>query len=280
MGDIKLIGHSGCKLEISDKDGLLSVVKTSKSDEYNIRLQKQCEKQKVFKHDFFKTPLILDDKYDDSGLFSFSMEYINGLTLSEYLRKIGITDIEKMAQMFFCIIPEKCEFDNDAKGVFIPKIEELENKISSTEKDEGIGEIFSKLKAYDWSCCVRGDCHGDMTLENIIWSNDSLYLIDFLDSFYDSWMIDFAKLLQDLECKWSYRNDGGIDENLEIRLLIFKQVLLDRLSLIDADGKLLNTIYCMLLINLLRIMPYTSDSRIKIYLRREIDKIFKKINFD
>ena len=275
MEDVKLIGHSGCKLEINEHDGHLFVVKTSKNKEYNSRLKEQCEKQKMFKHSFFNAPLIFESSEDNDGLFKFSMEYVNGLTLSEYFRKIEIGDIENLAQKFFGIIPDEYCFDNEAKQIFTSKLGELEKKINN----EWFDEIFRKLKNYDWKCCVSGSCHGDMTLENIIWSNNKLYLIDFLDSFYDSWMIDIAKILQDVECKWSYRHDEKIDENLEIRLLIFKQMLLNKILSLSNGDKLLNTVYCILLVNLLRIIPYTEDSYTIEYLKKEINKIFKKINF-
>jgi tRNA A-37 threonylcarbamoyl transferase component Bud32 len=242
----------GCKLEINKQNDCLFVIKTSKNKDYNIRLKEQCEKQRTFKHVFFSAPLIFESSDDEDGLFKFSMEYINGLTLSEYFRKIEICNIEDLAQKFFSLIPDNYYFDKDAKKIFILKLEELEKKIN-IKNDELFVNVFSKLKNYSWAYCISGNCHGDMTLENIIWSNDKLYLIDFLDSFYNSWMIDIAKILQDVECKWSYRHDESIDKNLEIRLLIFKQILLDKiLSLKDGD-KLLNAIYCVLLVNLTKL---------------------------
>lgn len=277
MDEIKLIGHSGCKLEINEENGNLFVIKTSKNIDYNNRLKEQCEKQKNFKHKFFNTPNILKSGFNKDGLFSFSMEYINGLTVSEYFRSIEIGNIDDLVKNFFGIIPDHYSFDNSAKKTFLSKLEELENKININDND--FLDVFLKLKEYNWSYCVSGDCHGDMTLENIILSGNKLYLIDFLDSFYDSWMIDIAKILQDVECKWSYRFDVNTDQNLEIRLLIFKQSLINKILLLKDGDKILNTIYCMLLVNLLRIIPYTNDLYTNKYLKEQINKIFKKINF-
>ena len=40
-------------------------------------------------------------------------------------------------------------------------------------------------------------CHGDLTLSNLIFKNNEIYCIDFLDSFIDSPIIDLVKLKQD-----------------------------------------------------------------------------------
>lgn len=278
MVEIKLIGHSGCNLKISKYKKGAIVTKTSKNQEYNNRLKKQCKKQKMFNHDFFNAPLVFESGYDKNRLFKFSMEYINGLTLAEHFRNIEIGDIDDLAKSFFSIIPDNYSFDSNAKEIFISKLEDLKKKINIRE-DELLLDVFYKLKNYDWSYCIAGDCHGDMTLENVLFSDGNLYLIDFLDSFYNSWMVDMAKILQDVECKWSYRFDKKNDKNLEIRLLIFKQLLIDKILSLKDGEKILNTIFCILLVNLLRIIPYTDDLKTTKYLRNEISKIFKKINF-
>ena len=108
---------------------------------------------------------------------------------------------------------------------------------------------LSYLRSFDFSFVPRSSCHGDLTLENIIvTTNNELYLIDFLDSFYDSWMIDIAKLLQDLELKWSYRFSED-DSNREIRLLIAKEALLNRIRVMDNGQEIIRNVYSILLLN-------------------------------
>ena len=88
------------------------------------------------------------------------------------------------------------------------------------------------------------------TLENILITRDrKLYLIDFLDSFYNSWMIDVAKILQDVDLKWSYRN-SETNQNLEIRLLIAKLSLTNEILRLPNGRDKLNTIYHILLLNI------------------------------
>jgi len=276
MNNIKLCGHSGCKLEVVRYDGVLSVIKVSKDSDYDKRLKAQEEKQKNFCNSIFKAPRILGDFKDENGRFCFIMEYVNGVTLSEYLKKISISDIEKFANMFLSFIPNDFIFDPEAKSIFLSKITDLESKINV--ESEVFFNIFSRLKKNKWDHCVSSSCHGDLTLENMIWDGNNIYLIDFLDSFYDSWMVDLAKLLQDLECFWSYRNDKNIDENLKIRLFIFKKIILDKICALPDGKQILQTLYDILLIHLLRIIPYTKDDFTKNYLNIEINRIFEKVN--
>ena len=89
-------------------------------------------------------------------------------------------------------------------------------------------------------------------------------------------MIDIAKLLQDLELGWSYRHEQ-ISENLKIRLLIGKEALLENISLLEDGDEKIKQIYHILLLNVLRIVPYTKDKETEIFLQNSIQKILKII---
>ena len=103
----------------------------------------------------------------------------------------------------------------------------------------------------------------------MITENKRLYLIDFLDSFCNSYYFDVAKLLQDIELKWSYRNKPK-DTNREIRLLIAKEMLINHFRMLPNGQEILRDIYYVLLINLLRILPYTTDELTKKFLQNAI----------
>ena len=118
----------------------------------------------------------------------------------------------------------------------------------------------------------------NLTLENIIITyNKQIYLIDFLDSFYNSWMLDIAKLLQDLELKWSFRNIE-LSVNQALRIEIAKEALIEEiLKLRDGKNKLF-TIYHLLLLNILRIYPYTKDEKTFDFLDNAIKELIIKID--
>jgi len=269
-----LKGHSGCSLTIVEYNGELFVKKTSKNKAYNKRLIQQCEKQNTYSSSTFKTPRILKKAVDSDGLFNFTMEYVSGEKLSDYLKIIPLSRITDISNIIVSLIPTKQKYNSNSKKIFQEKIESLKKNIKNTRLLE---VAFKKLREYPWEKCPQSSCHGDLTLENILLSRKSIYVIDFLDSFYDSWMIDIAKIFQDLECFWSYRNDT-IDENLEIRLLILKEKIIGHILSKKNGHETIKTIYHILLMNLLRIIPYTEDSTTLHYLEMEIKKIIDKID--
>ena len=101
-----------------------------------------------------------------------------------------------------------------------------------------------------------GDCHGDLTLSNIILSHSKgLLLIDFLNSFLESPLQDVAKIRQDLVYGWSFRK---LDSHLRIKGMLFaskaKPTYLSYLeSLFPVFSEALD-ILC-----LARIAPYVRD---------------------
>jgi hypothetical protein len=120
-------------------------------------------------------------------------------------------------------------------------------------------EAFGVLETFDFSTVPHSYCCGDLTLENVLMTpHGELYLIDFLDSFYNSWMMDVAKLLQDLELQWSYRHLPA-DANRDVRLFIAKEALKACVLGLPNGSAHWYTIHQLLLLNTLRIVPYSAE---------------------
>lgn len=266
----ELKGHSGCKLEILEDRDNVFVVKTSKDTKYNKRLKTQCEKQKKYRG-VFKTPKVFYFKDSDVQLASFLMEYISGLKLSDYLAVSSAESLKDIAEKIKTLISTKNNYDINARDIILLKIKDLKKIIFS--KNSIILKSIKKLEDFNWKYCIKSECHGDLTFENIIFKDGEFYLIDFLDSFYDSWLIDIAKIFQDLDCRWSYRDYEEIDENLKARLFTLKEIIINYILSIKDGKNILITIYHFLLLNLLRILPYTKDKNTRNYLYKEIEKI-------
>ena len=73
-------------------------------------------------------------------------------------------------------------------------------------------------------------------------------------------------MLQDVDIYWSVRNKK-IDSNLLIRYQVIKKALLSNLTIKEREVS-----YTLLLLNMLRILPYTKDDKTKQF-------IYKKIEF-
>ena len=270
-----LSGHSGCIVSLVKENNNIYVKKISSDIDYNFRLKKQCRKQSNFIAQYnVYAPQVFNCGYENN-LYYFDMEFINGRTMAEYTSEISIAEIPSFIECLFkCLYYEDYKLDNQANYVFGEKISQLELKL----KDKPfLEEAFQILKVFAWQQVYKSFCHGDLTLENILITPDKkLYLIDFLDSFYNSWMIDIAKLLQDLELKWSFRN-MQVSSNRELRLQVAKEALIGEILKTKNGEQNLVTIYHILLLNILRIYPYTNNQITFDYLCNAVKSLIKKI---
>lgn len=277
MSIINLGGHSGCGIFlIESEEGTNYVRKVSKDQEYNPRLIRQCEKQADFSGSgIVKAPKVLRSGVNDDGLFFFDMEYVQGITLAEYIRNMEIGKVRGLVNALIQYIgTATADKDTDnPNDSFAKKISALSSMLSG--KNDILDKALELLGAHDWSPFSHSFCHGDMTLENIIIKNDELYLIDFLDSFYDSYLLDLGTLLQDVQAMWSYRKDERADMNLVLRLIVFRDLLIDAIR--EKNETLVKEVYYALLQKLVRVVPYTKDERTYRFLMEKINLVIREV---
>lgn len=260
MNTTDLGGHSGCTILLCEEDDDTVFVRKIAGDAgYNNRLKQQAMKQKNYQNDYIKKPKVLDMGETEEGLFYFDMEYIQGITLAEYMKTIEINRIRGLVEAITSGMPIQSLVDSmnkESVQIFSEKIDGLYQKLHG-KKNEIVDEAIEVLQSHDWSVYDRSFCHGDLTLENIIVKDNSLYLIDFLDSFYDSWILDLSTLLQDSQIMWSYRKEESVDMNTTIRLVVFRDILIETVK--QKMGKDYVEVFYALLLKLIRIYPYTKD---------------------
>ena len=259
-----LNGHSGCTVELlKDDRGELLVRKISGSADYDERLCKQWLKQENSRQQVL-APIVLGSGRTPNGRFYFDMEYIEGETLAKYINQISAYETSLIAQSLMESLTGRRKDSLPAKtSLFKEKIESLESKLLF---NESIQESLVILKDYNWSEVKRSWCHGDMTLENIIVKDGDLYFVDFLDSFYESWLLDVSTLLQDTLIDWAYRTTPESERPSNKK--IFTSVVLNNLSSQEIE----DVMHCLLL-KLLRIIPYTHDEETLAFLNRGIEKV-------
>ena len=249
-------GHSGCRILLCEKADKVYVRKISCSKEYNARLENQAEKQNRYHNKFLKAPVIYSMGETDEGLFYFDMEYIQGITLAEYMKTIEVGKVRNLAEMIASNLFEANHWGKSNEKAFSRKIASLKNALSSMD-NRVINESLQILENHSWVNFHVSPCHGDLTLENIMVKDHQLYLIDFLDSFYDCWLLDIGTLLQDVQTMWSYRNQNEIDINTLIRLIVFRDIILDKVR--EINSEYVCEAYCALLLKLIRAYPYVKD---------------------
>lgn len=256
------VGISGCKIEYSGD----RVIKTSPSVFYNERLRNQIEKQRYFYHTFkiqgIHVPYIYEfrDEWDyRQELFSANMQKINGGSWFEFLNYSDVSEINlfyKTISLYFEVIAAKSTntYSNlEAERLILAKLRSLKFK---SKYPEFIEYLIKQAKVSDLSL-PTSFCHGDLTLSNMIFSRNELYLIDFLDCFISSYYMDIIKLRQDIHYGWCLK----FNASNSIRLKCIFENLDEKLSNDFHSEIKSNAFHFLEAINILRIEPYIDQSK-------------------
>lgn len=270
MGSSKLdlIGHSGCLINLDANNSLL--FKQSPSKDYNLRLKLQAEKQSKFSSEFINSPKIISG-FIKEGRYIVEMDYINGHKFSNFILN---NSFEKTINVFDNIL-KYLKHNLDNKNKELVQLNSIKAKLHTLQSDTLISSsgIVESLLPFISKCNIPiGYCHGDLTFENILVYENEAFFIDFLDSYINSPFIDISKIFQDLYFNWSYRNQN-INALVNIKLEYLKKYLISSLQLKDQD---IFSIELLLVINILRIIPYTDDFKLKIHLLLNSKKIIEK----
>ena len=242
----QLQGHSGCEVLLLKKDNILTVRKISPDVKYNPRILRQMEKQRLFSSNIFKTPNVHYSGTLPDGRKYFDMDFVNGQTFSNY---IECSRTESSLEMF------KDIFQFVEKNNYIG--ETIEHQIQKKVDDMVLQKRYHIFKEYsmdfDWSQINKSYCHGDLTFENILISGKQIYFIDFLDSFSNTVIIDYSKILQDIMLGWSWRDK---ETKPYIKTVLMYEYLVENIGELELEAS-----KRMLVLNMLRILPYTKDNK-------------------
>tara|TARA_Y100000114_G_C11654344_1_gene275854 strand:- start:29 stop:775 length:747 start_codon:yes stop_codon:yes gene_type:complete len=241
----KFVGHSGCEiLLIRDKNDFF--VRKNGNVERNIeRLISLYEKG-------YDVPAI----FDSSENF-IEMEYIHGLDIVEYLKT---RDTKKLGKF---IIQTINSFAKDAIKVDYSNVYDKKIDFIRSVKDLPFSknELIDRLPTY----LPRSIYHGDFTLENLIFNEESFTMIDPVSIEYDSYIFDLAKLRQDLNCKWFLR-DKNI--KLDVKLQNLEDQIFSKFGFAKNDY--------LLILMLLRVYLHTKDGDSnRKFILKEINRLWK-----
>lgn len=261
-------GLSGCKLHFVDE----ATLRKSSSIEYSQRLLKQAKKQKYFLNYNFTTinvPRVLDIGED-----YFDMEYISAQTFDTFFETCDRDEVEFILQSLF----EYFDFLISRKKIY--KEDDLKNKIYTKLSSIDVVDLQFKNYLldfdYDAKSAPKTFCHGDLTFSNILFNGKRIFLIDFLDSYVNSFLVDLVKLKQDLFYFWSIRING----KKSLRLYQTKRYIWKKIS--ERYAEYIGTdLFSMLdVINLLRIQPYLTNPKHRIILERLVKstRLYEEFN--
>ncbi len=213
--ELTIKGHSGCDIQVAREGKEIVVYKSTCDLKYAPRLINQARKQQKageFEYQHIRVPVIFDVNQNDKGA-SIKMEYIYSKNFVEYFEHAGFEQINYLIKALEYFLEKEISVSYMScvpSSVLTDKFADVKKKTLSNKYLEGDSEVVLLFKKAETVFSEIGDlylpvgrCHGDLTFSNILFNGNNYYLIDFLDSFIESPMLDIVKLRQDTAYRWS-----------------------------------------------------------------------------
>lgn len=279
-------GRSGCKLDVVKEGSHVIIRKYSSSIEYNKRLMKQANKQQNFYNNLpdnkiFSTARVIELHSSENALSWFSMPYLFSEKYSNYLEHASTVDLKKLLNNLIDYFNFNIKSSTPQQidvSIIASKIEELKWKvtdnINATEKEYFFNTLeYLKTNIPDTPLPV-GTCHGDFTFSNILFGDSKIYLLDFLDSFIESPLIDIVKIRQDTCFKWSVMLEKEMPSHKKNKLVQSFNFLDREIASFCNDNLGLSTWYNYLQVfNLLRIIHYLNNTAEIFFIEKSLRQI-------
>lgn len=213
------------------------------------------------------------------------MEYIYSKNYIEHFEAAGFEQIEyfiNAMKMFLEREIANSPTQTISKSVIINKFEDVIQKIKSNKllyNDLIVNDILEKSD-YSFNNLSEhinlpiGKCHGDLTFSNILFNGNNYYLIDFLDSFIESPIMDMVKLRQDSAYRWSTLMYTGVFD--EVRLRIVSEKIDEELTRYFSNYEWYRLYYKPFqIMNFLRILQYAKEEKVIEYLKSILTGLLK-----
>lgn len=271
----KLKGSSGVNISFRKSGRFKIVRKQSVKKEQIERLETQYEKHLFLlkqRNNLFHIPEILNQDFDENGLFFYEYRYIEGKEMTKiFLEKsnksllslidnlLAITKYFSWQKKFYEVSHINIKF----KDILYEKIISNSDHLEINLKINFLN-IFKKLEFPD----EKTMCHGDLTFENIIVDKKNrIWLIDCIGTFYPHFWLDISTLFQDIEGEWSSIKYGIKLEREKSKY--FTNYLKQNISFLDKNYLKMHNF--LMALKFLRILPYLKNK-----FKRE--KVLKKIS--
>lgn len=283
MMKLEVKGHSGCQIDVVREDGKLYVYKSTRDLGYLNRLCLQGKKQQEAANlglQHIRVPRIFNISRDDESV-SIKMEYVYSKSFVGYFEYAGFEQISYFVDALRLFLDYEI---NNSKSELI-EAEVLRQKFYDVKKktlnnqslvgDEEIVNILNEsekhfTEAKDMMLPV-GKCHGDLTFSNIMFNGNNYYLIDFLDSFIESPLLDIVKIRQDSAYLWSQLMYSGECDSIRLKIVADK---IDKEIVNYASQYEWFKHYGLFqLMNFLRILQYAKERKVIDYLKQVINQL-------
>jgi aminoglycoside phosphotransferase len=272
----RLPGLSGAEvLLVARDDRHWFIRKAARDPAAGARLHRQAAKQRQFAAQMaepVRTPQILDEGEVD-GRYYFDMEFIRGTDGASFLRRATYAQVADFSRRL-CEYLEAAATKPPLRESQATPFDALYTKICDAQSASGclsndtLSKLFlavQKLRRLDGTKPTF--CHGDLTLENmVVDERGTIWVLDLLDSPFEHYWQDIAKLHQDLTGGWYLTRHPAISKC--VLDFVSRQVLntAQRLDSAYADVHAL-----LVASSFVRIIPYAQSPESLQFIRERVD---------
>lgn len=282
-----LRGLSGFRIFLATRDDRRWFVrKAAPYPELSSRLRKQKEKQVSFAArtgGLIRAPEVLQDG-EINGCYYFDMEYVRGPDGISFLSRAPDYDVRGLADQLASYLesasvaePVLASPSQSYFHALYRKLCEIQTKTGNGLPGQSAAQLFAGLeRMLDLDDLKPTLCHGDFTLENtIIAEGRQIYVLDLLESPFEHYWQDLAKLHQDLAGGWYARN----------RLPVAQWVLDYLRRRLQETGRKLNDAYAelhplLMAITFARILPYAKEADDRAFVLHRIEHFAQETEND
>ncbi len=278
-------GHSGADVTLMDKGTKAFVRKSAGGQTQNARLVAQCRKQVAFYEKGLPCPRVIGEGRE-AGLFFFDMEYVPGTSIAHQCQSGLVPHRHKLAEFLQTWLMRFKASSSDYINplAFQKKLDVILGTCRSNAllwpMRPMIETHVRQLSHQDWSGIPMSDCHGDLTLENILARSTKYCFIDLDVPDLPSYFMDVGKLFQDLVGMWCLRR-LALDSPGTLRFLN-AQIALSTLRVTlgelvyGVDPTLTRRMPSLVALNLLRALPYCRDEATAVFTLGRIETVWQQ----
>jgi hypothetical protein len=277
---MKTASHSGAGIKVVYSGDEIIVEKTfyGKDPRNEVAIKKQAGFRRISTEKYDIQAVDVDFTIQSNCIIA-KMPYVEGISGNQVAihgnRKLA-NNIRLSLNFYLMVILAKSRDEKVDKSVVLQKIQQIKDRLVPAEIiaefNEGCEWVFNYCPAT--LVIPLGECHGDLTLSNIIITQDNnMYLFDFLDTFIESPLQDISKIIQDMRYGWSFRHERA---GIKLKGQLFCEAAfpdyIDVISRIYAkELKVFNVM------TILRIAPYiqNNDSETIKWFKRTIIQILR-----
>lgn len=275
-------GHSGCDIVIVHEDNDLHIHKSTHDAAYVPRLVNQANKQiaaSKIEYQNIRVPKIFEVEKTEREA-TIKMEYIYSRNFIEHFEQAGFEQIKYLIgaiKYFIDLEISNSTMQTVPLNILTDKMADVARKVErnahlkdDAEAQELVRRSSEVMNRVGDMVMPVGMCHGDLTFSNILFNGNNYYLIDFLDSFIESPLLDIVKIRQDTAYLWStLMYNKPFDK---VRLSIISEKIDTAIDeYFSGRYEWYRKYYMPLqLMNFLRILQYAHEDKVIEYLKRVI----------